>query len=342
MSTTADPVLIRLAPELRRCALYVILATPLFITASVWVSRVNERPDLVTVGLPLFGLIGMSMVLPLRWALRVDYEGISRRRLVGWDLWSWSDFASGRIHKRDPFAFVDPARPWWGRQLWLGLESSADTKRLIGLINKHYRFPPPPVVRRELTITHGLFRTCFLGERGIELSKRSLKHKAIERRRHSWNDVLRVHITRRDPLRRDFVRLEIVLPDEEVILRAEAWRGASREELNEFLHQHVAPERMEIDIEGERPARRSDAQREFDAFNKEQRSFRYMIPTLFGLLVALLLFVAIAKSPMAALILGAVHGVLIGPLCWGVARSRRQKANMLLARLAEYGEESGK
>jgi hypothetical protein len=89
-----------------------------------------------------------------------------------------------------------------------------------------------------------------------------------------------VHVTRADPVRRDFSRLEIVLPDEELLFvmvggeHKPSWMGSTAEELNEFLFRHIAPERIEVDIEGERPAARSDLEKQLGKAVKEGRTLR--------------------------------------------------------------------
>ena len=47
-----------------------------------------------------------------------------------------------------------------------------------------------------------------------------------------------MHITRLDPLRRDFVNLEIVLPDEEIQWNhRRRWEGASTEEMTASMSE---------------------------------------------------------------------------------------------------------
>jgi hypothetical protein len=267
-------------PELRRCAIYVLLSLPVVLSV-VWVQRLNQNPSIVgvaVIGL-FFGLPGLSMLLPLRWLLRVDGKGIARRRLLGWDSWEWSDFDSGRIQKERPFVFVDWRRPWWRRRLALCV-SAQERKELVNLINLYYRLPPPPPVGETLTIHYRFPRVAIFEPSGIRLGKQRLaRDKLQEDRCYTWSDVRRVHITRTEPVRRDFTRLEIVLPDEGILLVTTTdgpagWRGAPPEELNEFLHHRVSSERIEVDIAGERPARRSDLEKTLERAIKDEKVVR--------------------------------------------------------------------
>ena len=137
----------------------------------------------------------LTMVLPLRWALRIDHEGITRRRWFAWsDLWTWADFASGRIEKRDSYTLLDPARPWWRRKLCLDFLAGDDIRRAIAHINVHYRLPDPPQLPDELRIKIGLRLSVRFDALGIQLQR------AKECREYRWRDVRRVHIVRWDPL----------------------------------------------------------------------------------------------------------------------------------------------
>ena len=90
------------------------------------------------------------MAIPLRWKLRVDQDGVSRRLFFRWDVWRWTDLASGQILKLHPYTLCDPNRVWWRRKLRLGYMDSGDIEEVISVINTHYQLPPPPDVPETL------------------------------------------------------------------------------------------------------------------------------------------------------------------------------------------------
>jgi len=113
------PIYLRIMPELRRSAYYVLAAGVPLALVAYWVAA-----DIGKMGFVF--LLCMTMIVPIRWALRIDNQGIARRLLFRWDVWTWADFSSGRIEKRHPHTLVDPERPWWRRKL--SLEYMAEKK----------------------------------------------------------------------------------------------------------------------------------------------------------------------------------------------------------------------
>ena len=98
-SPSTEPRCYRVLPELRRGAIYVMVASPLLCAVCFWVAHFIAQRDVICVACScsLLLLLGLAMVLPLRWALCVDNQGIARRLVFRWDLWTWRDLASGRI-----------------------------------------------------------------------------------------------------------------------------------------------------------------------------------------------------------------------------------------------------
>ena len=61
----------RIAPELRRCCFYMLIAVPVFISVLYYMNRVVlERPiDAFIVACIVFSVLACAMVVPLRWRL---------------------------------------------------------------------------------------------------------------------------------------------------------------------------------------------------------------------------------------------------------------------------------
>ena len=175
----------------------------------------------------------MTAIVPLRWSLRIDDQGIGRRFLFRWDVWSWADISSGRIEKRHPYTLVDPKCPWWRRKLSLEYMTRADISHTMEVINTYYQLPTAPQVPDILEIKYGAFRRRLarFDSKGVHLQG------GRDMRQYLWSEVRRVHVTRMDPLRHDFKSLELVLPDREIELKLvstqygthPSWSGATGE-----------------------------------------------------------------------------------------------------------------
>jgi hypothetical protein len=94
-----------------------------------------------------------------------------------------------------------------------------------------------------------------------------------ERLTSAWSDVRRVRITRAEPLQRDYVSLLIVLPDREIHLG----RGDQPDVVSTFIERYDPADRIDVDIAGERPARRIDVEKLLEKHDKESRRFRILI-----------------------------------------------------------------
>ena len=206
----------RIAPELRRCCWYVVVAVPLLVAVAVWVERYLGGGDLGYLFVrcvTLLVLPGTAACLLLRWRLRVDGDGVTRRILWFRDVWTWETLASGRVRKLHPVTLFDPERPWWRRELRLSFLSNDDRREAFAAINAHYRLPPPPDLPETLTVRYGFRRDARLSLSGIRLSHGARWHE------YRWDEVEEVHIVRMDPLRRDFRSLLVVLPQQEIGLK---------------------------------------------------------------------------------------------------------------------------
>jgi cbb3-type cytochrome oxidase subunit 3 len=284
----------QIAPEFRRCCWYIIFGGFMFVIVVNWIARFlpDRNPEGITFSWKLFGMLAAAMAYPLRWRLRVDQTGVSRRILFWWDSWPWADLSSGRIRKLYPYTLRDPERPWWLRTLRLKYMASKDIQEVISAINMYYKLPAPPDVPPTLTIKYGC-RTVTFDHNGINLMIRNTLHE------YMWQDIRDIHIIRMDPLRRDFKCLLITLPDQEIELKLvagqgakQAWRGATAEEINEFLLQIVPTDRIHISIEGQPSMKREYIERELRKAEKMKHDHVIICVISTFLFVALLAWTA--------------------------------------------------
>jgi len=295
----------------------------------------NRGPFDVAAGCTLFLLLVVAMVLALRWKLCVDEHGITRRSLFGRDSWTWNDLASGRIDKLYPYTLRAPARPWWRRKLRLGYMSSDDIQEVLGEINRHYRLPPPPEIPDTLKIKYGIGRSAVFDDKGVHLVVRGAPLTYL------WAEVQGVHVTRMDPVRRDFMSLVITLPDQEIELKlvthqggtSPTWRGATSEVVNEFLLRHVPPARVDVSVVGEPLQKREHVERRLRKAESSLRFITIVMAVFVPLLVALLVWMAIADGVVKAIVMAGMVALSLGPLFAFVYRSHRKQVGQLRDRL---------
>jgi hypothetical protein len=319
----------RMSPELRRCCWYGIAGAVVALGVFCWVARCVQNRGLVDIalGCGFFVLFLVAMVALLRWRVRLGADGISRRTLFRTDLWTWDDFASGRIRKRYPFTLFDPDRPWWRRKLRLGHLASDDILAVFAAINAHYRLPPPPEIGDALTIKWGFRRAATFDQKGVQVSKAHVPRMFL------WREIRQVQFTRMDPLRRDFKSLVIVLPDEEIELKlvthqggtSPSWRGATSEELSEFLLHHLAPEQIDTFIAGEPLKKRGQIERRLKIARRASRDLTISMAVLVPVLVGVLIGMAIDSSVVQAIVMAAFSGLTIGPVAGFIYRLQRKQ-----------------
>jgi hypothetical protein len=307
-----------------------------------WTARFvqNRGAADISAGCVVFALLAAAMVFPLRWRLRLDQEGVSRRLLFRWDLWSWADLASGRLRKLHPYTLYDPERTWWRRKLGLGHMAPADIREAIATINTHYRLPPPPDVPDALTIKYGFRRSVTLDNQGVHLLFGGTPHE------YTWGEVLQVHITRMDPVRRDFTSVRIALPDQEIEWKlfthqggtSPEWRGATAEEINEFLFHHVSPDRIDISIAGEPLTKREHIERQLRSTRKRARDFAMMMAIFLPWIVGLLIWMAIDDGVFKAALMAGIFASGPGAVMIFMYRSQREEVETLKRLLESAGE----
>jgi hypothetical protein len=322
-----------LTPELRRSAIYGMVGFALLAGAAYWIANAILERDFWPTFLicAVFAAISAAMIFPLRWALRVDDQGVAQRFLFGWDQWHWSDFSSGRIVKKH-FTFFDPQRPAWTHTFTIELLSDSDRDELLNLINERYRLPAPPKLPERLEIRCGLLGRLEIQRNGIHLRVHG------ETRSYGWQEVQRVRIVRIDPLRRDFARLVLSLPGHEIELgpgKEHAWSGATYDEVSEFVVAHVPADRVDEAIAGESPRRAEDVKKELVKLRSMGRQLDY---TVLGSAVAyagLMVAMAVEGTLFKTLVMSVLALVLIGPLYWYIHKLHTQQCTQLEEWLAE-------
>lgn len=323
----------RMAPEYRRCGIYVVVGFAMMAGVLYWLGGYLENHSAYTLMVcSFYGVISIFGLVPLHWAIRVDDCGIARRTLIGWDLWSWSDFASGRITKRPGFVLVDPARPYWLQEL--NLDYVAEPKELMRLVNQHYRMPDPPALPETLKIAYAFRRRLELHHDQIRLTISGVTHY------YEWICVAALRITRLDPLRRDFVRVMLSLPGEEIELRHREYENPSDAELTEFLTAHVPSDRVEINIEGDSAPRKEDVSRLLDEEKAEMRSLRICLGSCAVLGTSTLIWAGIEEG-VKPWWLTVVFAIIMIPGYFLIRREHRKRVARYEATLAALPNQEG-
>jgi hypothetical protein len=309
----------RIAPDLRRACWYAIIGSMLLAIVFFWISAFiqNRGPGYIAIGFVPFVLLTGAMVVALRWKLRVDQHGLARRKLFGWDNWEWAVFATGRVRKMHPHTLYDPDRPWGRRKLGLSYMASAEVQEVMSVINRHYRLPPPPEVPATLTIKYGFRRSAIFNHDGIHLTIGGRSHV------YTWRDLGNIHVTRMDPVRRDFTSLLINLPNQDIELKlvtheggaSPTWRGATAEEINEYLFHNVPSEKIHTSIAGDLPTNREHLEKELHRLEKLRRDLVLMLAVFTLLMTAVLVWMTIAveSGGNVSAAMAAMYVIFVGP-----------------------------
>ncbi len=330
------------APELHRCCWYSIIGAILAGVIGVLVTR--SVPGAPERNIPFFitvlSLFVAGIFILKGWRLRLDGDGISHGLLLGWDLWSRDDLASGRIRKLRSNTLCDPKRSLWSRYLCLDFLANADRQEVLAEINKHYRLPPPPQVPEKLELRYGFRRSITFEKAGIQLKHGKAMRDLV------WSDVQDIHVSRLDPIRRDFVTLVVVLPGEEIELKfnthngqkVPTWKGPDAEVICEFLSQSPARDRVFVAIATEAATRPCDAERDL-AKAKKGITALYIIVGVWGLMfVVMFVWRAFESGLLEAVIFTAIMSVVFIPytsLFWFVHRLHQKRLAELVDLVAK-------
>jgi hypothetical protein len=197
-------------------------------------------------------------------------------------------------------------------------------------INEHYRLPDPPVLPDSLSIRFGFRRRLELLHGNIRVTI------AGKTRDFGWQEVQRVRITRYDPKRRDWVRVILSLPGQEIELGGEGRTVdgiITKEEVNEFLLQHVPVDCIDEDILNECPNRTEDVQRELTLMDSNDWQASVCFWIIGGISVPAALITAAFEGGLnEVLVVGSgivLFGLFFLLVLWLILRERRQKRMQL-------------
>ena len=170
-------------------------------------------------------------------------------------------------------------------------------------------------------------------------------------RLYAWSEIRRVHITRMDLMRRDFVGLEVFMPDCEICLGLPGDRtgftirvGATDEEINEILHAYLPAERIDVDVRGGCPAKREDAERALAEQRKSLRATRTVRRIYLLALAGLTVWAATGADLLSALtfvVLLVAISVVLGATLWFEDRDTHERIAAIEKQIAEFDETAG-
>jgi hypothetical protein len=251
--TSFRPLELRLAPEYRRCALYVAIGYVAIVALLVWftIEEINNAPWSNTIiVLSIIGIGTLSLVaLVTRFRIRIDEKGVWRRRFMRWDVWPWQAFEQGKVrHGKLGDQLTYPEKSWYRRTISASLLGKKDRAAFEAVVAHYLTLPPPPELPAKILIKHGIGRRLELSVDGVRLGKHDDKSTELI----PWRDVFRVEIFRATHGRPDFatLNLHIAGKDKPVSLRkqngAACWKGATAEEIALFVQTHVDESRIEL------------------------------------------------------------------------------------------------
>ncbi len=90
--------------------------------------------------IPAIAICGLMIIVPtllLLWRskIRIDAEGIWRRRFIRWDLWPWDAILGGKIREMALFdGLINTEKPMYWRYLNLSFLSQADRLSFLEVI----------------------------------------------------------------------------------------------------------------------------------------------------------------------------------------------------------------
>ncbi|MFO0809532.1 MAG: hypothetical protein U0746_12975 [Gemmataceae bacterium] len=291
----------------RRVGVYLLVGDPACVAIAAGTQAVDPQHPDATVGVAVFLLpiVGLS-VLVFRQAIRIDAEGVWRRRFVAWDVWPWEAFAAGAIRQgtgRD--SYVYPAKSWWYRYLHLEFLAPADREAVARRIRDVWR-PPPLDLPDEITARFGLFRRLTLSSEGVRLAR----GRRVEGR-YDWADVARVSVQRLDHTRRDCRELTLTMagrdqPVRLVTLRRDRnWNGADADVVVALLQKYVPADRFELTALYGPPLSVAEVDRREALVDRQREEFRrydrVVTPMFVVVVVSLLVGIPLiaSRNPLA-------------------------------------------
>lgn len=161
--------------------------------------------------------------------------------------------------------------------------------------------------------------------------------------------IRQVYITRMDPLRRDFQSIRIVFPDQEIEWRmvthqggtSPEWRGATAEQVNEFLVHYVVPNRIDVSIAGQPLTKREHIERQLRSAQKKARDFTVVLTIFLPLIVGLLIWMAMSENVFKAALMAGIFASGPGLVMFSMYRSQRKQVDALKC-LLESADQAGR
>jgi hypothetical protein len=266
----------RLAPEYRRCAVYVAIGFALVVgllagfklTGVEDVPWANVATALVSCGAAAVGLLALTF----RYRLRIDPHGVWRRRLVRWDLWPWEAFEAGQVrHGRLGDQLAYPDKGWYWRTLSTSLLGEADRGAFEAAVRRYWVPPPPPDLPEVVALRQGVRTDLELSTDGVRLGDGEVI---------PWPDVVRVELVRANPGRPDFLTLDLHLPNRPKPIRLfrrsgrQSWKGPDAAVIAHYLRRHLGDGRFQVTALGGPPADAAEADRRLARLAEIERQFR--------------------------------------------------------------------
>jgi hypothetical protein len=280
--TTFRALELRLAPEYRRCALYVAIGYVVLSGLLVWftVGEINNVPwSNAIIVLSISGAVTLGLVaITTRYRIRIDEKGVWRRRFVHWDLWPWQAFEQGKVrHGKLGDQLTYPEKSWYWRTISASMLEKKDRTAFEAVVAR-YLTPPPPELPARILITYGIGRRLELSADGVRLGKLINESTEVI----PWREVLRVEIFRASHDRPDFATLNLHFgaKDKPVSLRKQngspCWKGASAEEIVQFVQTHVDDARIELTAFRGPPRNIAEVNRRLAILDKADEQLRKM------------------------------------------------------------------
>jgi len=272
----------RLAPEYRRCGIYVAVAFVVIAAILVgftW-AGINDRTwERSIIVLTAFAVGTLFLLVAIfRYRIQIDEHGVWRRRFVRWDLWPWDAFEQGKVrHGKGGDQLTFPEKSWYWRTISASALGERDRAAYETVVRRYRVAPSSPPVPDVLDLKLPLRARLALSADGVQW--RSGRHDDGELVR--WPDVVRVEVIRATHDRPDFVTLELYLPDQPKPVRlthnkgAPMWSGADAEVIALYLRRHLeAAGRFQVTALRGPPADLAESDRRLTRLDASERDLR--------------------------------------------------------------------
>lgn len=196
-------------------------------------------------------IAGVLVFWSLRWRMRVDSIGISRRQTFRWRTWTWCEFASGTVRAGRYYgSFVFTRRKGLGRYLSLTYLDNEAQQHILKLCEQVWHRPEvqAPEV---LDIKPGAPIVRPFTLKRIRASNGGLEIITPQRTfAYRWTDLQRLVFFRRSHSHVTFVDLELHLPHGVEKLRVEPqydfkqWAGPAADVVAQFFQNRVSADRI--------------------------------------------------------------------------------------------------